>query len=135
MKGSQIKTWSRCLLLSSLVFMLLLALVTTLTLRGALPEERLEGACMFSAALTAFAAAFLYRCTNKDAGVVSSVFCGGGFFLLGVLVSFLVGGELSWDRVLVSLAAVAAAALGANVLYAKGGFGKKKRGRRRTANR
>jgi len=135
MKGLAVKSGIKCVLLSAVAYVLLLALATALALRGTLGEERLEGLCLLCAGLTAFAASLLCRLTNKEAGFLSSLLCGVGFFLLVIVAAFLLGGALSWKRVLLSFAVIAAAALGANAVYAKVGLRKKKRGRRRAANR
>lgn len=131
----QAKREGKSILLSAVLYALLLVLSSVLTLRGVVGEEALETLCVLCAALAAFVSALVHRCAYKDAGFLSSVLYGGGFFPLLVLVAFLAGGEISWKRVLTSLAAVAAAAVAANVLYAKSGFGRKKRGRARGTNR
>lgn len=135
MKGVSGKKLLKSIALSTLLYLLGILLVSLLTMKGVLGEERLALACAVCAGVTAFVSAFVYRLGGKDASFLGSVLCGGGFFPLALLVGFLIYGELSLEQTFMSLAAVLVGLAAANVLYAKAGFGRKKRGRGRGANK
>ena len=130
-----VKKGLKSVFFSAALYALLLLLISFFVLRGTLGEERVESLCIFASALSCFVSVLVYRVICKDGTFALSILFGWGCFPLAVLAAFLFGGDLLWDRVILMLAAAAAAGVGANVLYAKSGFGKKRRGRARGANR
>ncbi len=135
MKGVQVKKALKSIGFAALLYVLLLALLAFLAMRSVLREEQLGTACMLCAGVTAFFAALVHRIKNKEGSFFSSLLFGGGFLPFAVLAGFLLYGEISIKGALGAFAAVLVALAAANAIYAKVGFGKKKRGRGRGTKR